>query len=316
VRRIAALVVAAALIAGALIVRSNRDTAARRGPYRLTCATELADACHALEGAKVAVTIEPAGTTTDRLVGLAAGADPGFDGWLAAGRWSEMVTDARRAAAANAVTGPRTIVGGGRVAVAVWRSRVDVLRKACGGALNWKCLGDAAARVTWAANGGSPAWGPIKIALPNPLNESAGLAGLAAATAGFIGSTTFVPADLQQNDGYLRWLTSLARSIPQPSPDFVTMLTAGAAVADAYIGLDAEINGILRTAAKQSEVEVVYLSPVVDVDVVLTRAARDGRAEPDGLKGALSGWTKRKTDPNPPATALAGLRVLWRDIPR
>ncbi|MBA3653843.1 MAG: hypothetical protein H0W70_06570, partial [Actinobacteria bacterium] len=67
--RIAALVAAVALIAGALVLRSRWDENQRRGTYRLTCATELADACRTLDPTAFAVTVEPAGTTTDRLIG-------------------------------------------------------------------------------------------------------------------------------------------------------------------------------------------------------------------------------------------------------
>jgi hypothetical protein len=320
IARIGALVVAVALVVGALVVRSNRDAEEKRGPYRLTCASELAEACRALSSVDVNVTVEAAGMTADRLIALPAGADTGFDGWLAGGRWTAMVAEARRAVSAEPVTDAGKALGSTRVSVAVWRDRATVLRTKCGGTLTWKCIGDAAARGTWAANGGRSEWGLVKIALADPLSESAGLVGLAAATAGYIGADTFVPVDLGANDPYLAWLTGLAKAVPRPSPGIEPILTSGPSVADVYIGLDAEIRSVLRTAARQGDVEVVNLSPVFAVDAMLAGLATNPRKTPKGLDDAVrgAGWLESVTgaEPLPAAGALAGLRQLWKDTIR
>src|SRR5438445_12235424 len=65
----------------------------------LTCATELATVCTALEDRAI-VTVEPAGTTAQRLAGVAAGPDPGLDGWLALQPWPALADNARSRAAA------------------------------------------------------------------------------------------------------------------------------------------------------------------------------------------------------------------------
>jgi len=62
VARLAAVVLAVAMVVGALLFRSHMDKSART--LRLTCVEELADACGRLTRAKV--TIEPAGTTAER----------------------------------------------------------------------------------------------------------------------------------------------------------------------------------------------------------------------------------------------------------
>jgi len=320
IARIGALVVAVSLIVGALVLRSHHDAEIKRGPYRLTCASELADACRAMSTRNVTVTVEPAGVTADRLVGLAAGADTGFDGWLAAGPWAAMVAEARQAATREPVTGATRSIGWTRVALAVWRDRGVALRTACSGPLTWRCVGDAAARGAWSASGGRPEWGVVKVALADPVTESTGLVGLAAATAGFTGSAAFVPVDLTENDAYQRWLAGLAKAIPRPSPGIVPILTSGPSVADVYVGLEAEIRAVLRTAARQSDIEVVNLSPVFAVDAALTEPARDPRPVPGGLADAVhaAGWLDRMaaTENLPPSGALAGLRQLWRDTIR
>jgi hypothetical protein len=318
VRRIAALVVAIGLIVVALVIRSNRDAEKRLGPYRLTCAAELADACRSLPTSEVTVTIEPGGVTADRLIALATGSDTGFDGWLTAGRWTRMVAETRTAAGVAPLTDKSSVLGHTRVGVVGWRDRFGVLRKGCGGGLSWRCVGDAAARGTWKANGGPDTWGLVKVALADPVTESAGLAGLAAATAGFDASLVFGGADPAQNDGYQRWLTGLAKAVPRPSPSIAAILTAGPAVADIYIGLETEIASVVGTSARRNDVEIVYLPPVVDIEAVMVSPTR---ATPAKLAAAVrkAGWSQdpdKAAMPLPPNGALAGLRGLWKDTVR
>ncbi len=319
-RRILAAVVAVGLIIGALIIRNNRDAEKALGPYRLTCATELAEACRTLPAAEFAVTIEAAGITADRLTALAADADPGFDGWLSAGRWPAMVSQTRSANSLDEVTQTGSVLAHTHVAIAAWRERRIAFAQACKDTFSWKCIGDVAGRSTWSANSGQASWGLVKVALADPGTESAGLLGLAGATAGFTGSTEFIPTDLAQNDPYQAWLAGLARAIPRPPPGLASILATGPATADLYLGLDAEISSLLRTAARQGELEVVNLSPVLDVEAAFARATYRDRRVPDGLRSALegAGWADRaeRTTPLPSAGALAGLRRLWQETIR
>ncbi|MBA3655520.1 MAG: substrate-binding domain-containing protein, partial [Actinobacteria bacterium] len=199
------------------------------------------------------------------------------------------------------------------------RERLAVLRQACGGPLTWRCLGDAAGRGTWKANRGPDAWGLVKVALADPVTESDGLAGLAAVTFGFKPELATGVEDPAQNDDFQRWLTGLARAIPHPTPPLATVLAAGPAVADVYIGLEANVDSVLRTSARRAEMEVVYLPPVIEATAVLVSP---GRAAPGGLREALApaGWDRRRPTPGalPLATAktLVGLRTLWRDSVR
>ena len=296
--RALAAVLALALIIGALVYRAQRDEDERRGPYRLTCATEFADVCRSLDG--VELTIEPAGVTADRLL---AGTKPSFEGWLAAGPWASR--DAIKSTSVLAHT---------QVAAAIWKERATALRRVCT-PLTAKCFGDAAARGDWAANRGNAAWGPVKFAYADPATESAGLAALAAGTSGVIGSLDIVPAALEANDDYLNWLGGFTRA--RVSQGLGAMLAVGPAVADAYIGLDAEISQTLEQAVRRDDVEVVYLAPV-DIEAKLASPAGARRA-PAGISEALlsHGWRATKqagAAAGPSAGGWAGLRKLWQSI--
>ena len=91
-KRLGALALALALIAGAIFINqaihdddssSGEDTTATK--VRVTCATEFAAACKRLDAT---VTIEAPGTTADR---LAAESTPGFDLWITSRPWPESV---------------------------------------------------------------------------------------------------------------------------------------------------------------------------------------------------------------------------------
>jgi hypothetical protein len=174
--------------------------------------------------------------------------------------------------------------------------------------------------VTWAANRGQAQWGDVKLALADPATETAGLLGLTAATAGFTGSTALDPGDLLQADAYQRWLAGVARARRSPPPGAAQVLAQGPAVADIYIGLQAELDTVLSTAARRSDFEVVNLSPVFDIDAVLVSSTIAPRGAPDGLGDALraTGWAAQLSGGQslPPAATLAGMRRVWIEASR
>src|SRR4051794_5542157 len=123
--RLGALILAIAMVVGSLALRSRIDRS--RTTVRLTCATELADACRRI-GQGVKVTVEPAGQTADRLAAIDPGADPELDGWLTPGRWAQMVDAPRTASGREALFGaqgpqPPLRLAQTRVALAVGARR-------------------------------------------------------------------------------------------------------------------------------------------------------------------------------------------------
>src|SRR5437870_12756132 len=135
--RIGAVVAAIAMIVVAVVVRDRINE--KQTTTRLTCSTELAEACGHLGGG-IKVTVEPAGTTFDRLVKLAPGDDPGLDGWLVAGPWSEMVNDQRRRNAVPELfpsTAP--LLAASPLVAVVESQRAAFVKSKCGDAPQWAC---------------------------------------------------------------------------------------------------------------------------------------------------------------------------------
>jgi hypothetical protein len=305
-KRISAAVAAVALIVIAIVVRRGHEEEAKLGPYRLTCATEFADVCRSVATTDVAVTVEPATTTADRVAAAAAPAgaavDLGFDGWLSS--------------AGFAAGGDTKVLGHSRLAVVGWRERINALRQACGGTLSWRCLGDASARRTWKANAGQESWGLVKIVVPDPATEAAGLVALATMTLGFDPKLTLSTAVLSQADDYQRWLRGVANATVQPAPTIESILAAGPAVADIYVGIDADVTPVVQSSARRNDVEVVYLAPVFDIEAQLVTT---NRKPPSRLTDALrtAGWTERAAENTvalPPG--VGSLRDVWREALR
>ena len=142
------MVAAAAMIAGALFVRSALDDRKEEKGrvYSLVCSEDLAPACDEVRDAypgRVDVTVEPAGVTADRLV--RADDDPGLDGWLVTAPWREIVDGARRSRGKVPIFGdappPRSPAR--RSPSSPGRSEPTRSAPRCT-PLTWKCLGEAA----------------------------------------------------------------------------------------------------------------------------------------------------------------------------
>src|SRR5207253_1340758 len=117
-----------------------------------------------------------------------AGAEPGIDGWLTPGPWAEMVA-VQRGPGKESLLKTGGPLARSQIGFAVWSDRLQVLSGFCKGPVTWKCVGEAAGKVRWDAIGGQTAWGPVKIGIPDPANVATGLAAVAAATAGYFGTT-------------------------------------------------------------------------------------------------------------------------------
>src|SRR5919202_6922334 len=95
-RRLLALLAAAAMVAGSVAIRSrlDRNEEDRTNPVRVVCASELGRVCDSVGRTGARVTVEAATTTAERL-GTSSGDDPGLDGWLVPAPWPQIV-DGRR----------------------------------------------------------------------------------------------------------------------------------------------------------------------------------------------------------------------------
>ena len=116
-RRALALLAAAAMIAGAVAVRSliDDDDSSASGstsggnsdngdePLRVRCATVAEAACDALSDAGFTVRTEAAGRTADALSQAGPADDLGFDVWITTRSWPGMVEAQRRTDLAGGV---------------------------------------------------------------------------------------------------------------------------------------------------------------------------------------------------------------------
>lgn len=330
--RILAFVVAVAMVAGALWYRGRDDEegadappsdVAADAPLRLVCATELEAVCEAIvEDAdeEIALTIEPAGTTADRLTAVRGAA--GLEVWMTPGPWPAIVRDARtRAGNDPLIQAPTPAVGRGRVGIAMWNERAGALTKRC--PIDLKCLGEAAADGVWTKSGGPASWGDVKLGLADPGVEAAGLTALGAATLSFFGTNDVSSTDLERDD-YRRWLAGVARA-RRPS-DLSSMLAVGPSVLDAVISLEPVVRPVITSAARRTEVTVIYPSGVATADVVLgTVPGRRADRLVEILRGrearetlTRGGWSAPTGPPGPRLDAglLAALRGAWSEARR
>lgn len=193
-KRLAALVAAVAMVAGAWAIRSRID----RGPeppVRLTCSTELQRVCEGLSDEVATITIEAPGRTAARLAAADEGDDPGFDLWLTAGPWAEMVRDQREfdRVPGDVLGEPSDVLARSPVVLVVPTEQRDELESDCGGTIAWTCVLDPNLGV------------PTGVSSPD---RTDGLLSLANATAGTIGNTRY-DASAFEDTAVRSWLVDL-----------------------------------------------------------------------------------------------------------
>lgn len=285
-KQVAALLAAVAMVAGALWVRGRIDggddgdddpVAVGDRPV-LLCATELAAVC---DGLDVDPLIEDPGVTLDRVAG---GEALGADGWLVTSPWPEM---------AAVVGEPGTVpalevgepIGRSPAVLVVATARQDALAADCGGTVGWGCVGEAAGEA-WSDHGGEATWGPVRVTHAGP-DTAPGLTVLAAAAAGFLGTTDYASNDLG-TDEFDDWLTGLERTAASAAAggrdEVRRLLAAGPAVLSVVGALEAEA-GPQVAAAAAPQGAVLYPSPMVTADVVL--ATVPGAAGAEALRDAV-----------------------------
>jgi len=322
-RRLLAALVAVALVVVAIVIRNAIDNGGSSGSGgggggdtpRLVCTPELERACSSL-GPDVELMIEEPGITAAKLE--QAGTEPGIDGWLAPGRWGEIVAQARAAAGKDPLLKLGPTLARSQIALAVWPDRYAVLLRSCPNQqIAWKCVGDVAGKGTWAAAGGPTNWGLIKIGFPDPVNNATGLSAFAAATVGYFNKA---PGDLSSADlddpGYRSWVRGLKAAQPD-RPDLSDMLVLGPASAAAATTFKGVGETLIDDAAQKPA--LTYPAPVTSADVVLGAAGTDaGRRLTEMITpGRLTkaDWNAPQTPgaPLPPADLLDALRTVWSE---
>jgi hypothetical protein len=209
-----------------------------------------------------------------------------------------------------------------RVGLVIWKEREAVLERSCGGAIGWKCLGNAAGKP-WTAIGGKPEWGPVSVALPDASATATGTVVLGAATSSFFGQPDVGLLDIEENPEYGTWLSNLRRG--NVDADVARMLAAGnPSIANAAAGLEVAVRPVVAAAASRDKVTVIYPSPVATADVYLgTIGSKRGSRLAEILGGDVgraaltkAGWTMSNAGLQPVSYLptpglLAALRSKW-----
>ena len=217
-KRIGAIVLAAILIGGAVLLRravtGGSDSPTTEPPASataVTCIPELESACRALAArdAGIQLTIEPAGSTYERVV-----ADPSSapEAWVTMAPWPAMVSSA---VAVNGGTEPfptDLAVGTTDVVMVGRTARMGALTQHCG-TLSWRCVGDVAGQP-WPSVGGEAAWGVVKPSHADAAQSAVGLLGFSTIVSDYWGRTDYTGADLENDDAFQSWLARFERAIP------------------------------------------------------------------------------------------------------
>jgi hypothetical protein len=307
-RRVLAVVAAAAMVAGSLAIRSRLDRREEEqaNPIRLVCAAELGPVCDAVRATTASVTVEAAVTTADRL-GRSDAPDPGVDGWLVPAPWPEIVDGRRRTQSLLPLFGDiGAPLARSPLVLVARRSLADALAARCGGPAGWKCLGDEAAR------------NQAKPGHPDPADNALGVLVVGQATAAYFGRAPDLSRIDLDDPGFARWFTALERATPplaSGGSPLNEMLGTGFAAYDAVGTVEAEAVPVLAGSAVRDRVTLLYPAPMATADVVLAGAGGDVTRRVRDVAGgdvtrralAAAGWRvegiTRATEPALPPTS-------------
>jgi hypothetical protein len=310
-RRVLAIVAVAVLVVLALLVRSRSqserqqaaDDAARATLY---CVKELDAVCRqiAQNDPLTMVVVEDAGATLAKVT--ASSFDPAtvpLDGWLAPRTYIDQAEAIRARAGLPPLfdTPSRTLARSPVVAV-MWNDRQQILARACGAAITWKCVGEHAGNP-WSDVGGPTDWGDFQPALPSQTTAT-GLHDIAGATNSWFGGSSYATNDLA-DPAFREWIDGFASTSAGVTAGAPVPLDRMISARDKSIGaagsLEALAAGPITQGRDKDNLSILYPAPVVTADLVLAPRRGD---EPGGrLKGVL------ESDASARALADHGWRV-------
>ncbi len=250
--RVLAFVAAVSMVAGAFVYRYGLPGGASGGSRAagtVVCASELGPVCQSIPAAVV----EPAGTTTDRLIAARGPDETELLAWLAPGPWAAMVDDARKLANKPTLFTGFEALGRTPVVAVAKQGR---LPPACATTPSWKCLADAVDQDP-----------RLLIGADTPESPS-GLFVRAAVLNGFFGDASYASNDLDRAEDLLanlearvgqaraRNATDLQRFLIQ-APDVAVYLTTAA-----------------TAGTPPPTVTVVNPAPATSVDAVLATTGK------------------------------------------
>ena len=329
-QRVGALVLAIVLVVGAFVVRRNViedddgsspdgteiDEPDHEDATALYCITELAEVCESLASSQdlLAVTIEDAGETLDRLAAL--GDDEPAPLWLTIDPFPAMVDLSRPDDPLEFET---EAVGASQLAIGFRAGdKAAAIAAFCAGETTslWRCMGDHAG-AEWSTLGNSSISGTLRPSLGDVSSSALALASFGTAVASYFGA---VDVDRTQFDdtSFIGWLRRLSRvsldSTQRGSTPLATLAVRPAP--DAAATATFEVNALDATGDR---FDVNYSDPQIWIQAVIATPA--GLAAPDGLAADVTdtlegaGWDPAAAADSPPpsASTLLALRQLWAD---
>jgi hypothetical protein len=326
VRRFLAIVAVALMIAGALAARGalddsdgdggdGEDAATGGDAATLLCDLTLQAVCDRLETefdnlATRTVDVETARGIFESTDLTTAPDQP--DGWLTVSPLPAQVDETRERAGTRPVFDDHEAAGRSPLVVVIWKDRAAALEAACGGPIDWTCIGDNA-DVAWSDLGGDPRWGRLTPGIDEPSVISTGLLVTGQAAVSFMGSADFASNDFGPA-GLELWIGGLLDAVPPPPPAGTTvldrMLSAGPSSYDLVGATEAAALDRLAVSRDKDDLVVLYPAPMATADVVLAsvvdapgarRLAEIGESRQ--LTEALQAAGFRTPNQSPPDTA-------------
>jgi hypothetical protein len=329
-KRIGAVLAAAVLIAAAFLLRRNvieddADATQSSAPVTtgagqagaVVCTSELAAACTAIEDAhpELAVSVEPAGVTLDRLAQLPDGTEAPV--WLTVAPFPEMVDSLRAASGLDPLGLTAEVLAATPLVVATpTGGRAGALASGCAGTPLWRCLGEHAG-APWTELGGEAEWRTVRPSLGVVDREAAALASFADAVAGYLGTPDISRSAWEADPAFIPWLRQLAGAVDESALSAGTPLATMATRSGALDVAATTVAEHAALGATAERFEPSYPEPSMWLQAVL--AAPDGTAVPDDLGGlaaeALVEWDapSAATQPVPSAPTMLALRTLWQE---
>lgn len=314
--RIAAGVVAVAMVVASIAIRGRIDAGSTSLNGRVACSAELVSVCAAAGMTDDPESLDPADLASDPAEAAAAlDGDSGrpLDALLMAEPWIDLSDALRPTPRPTIPAVSRTPVASSRVAIVMWSDRAAAVQARCG--LKWGCVADVAALGTWAAAGGNASWGRVKLGVEGP-ETTRGLAAIGTLAVASFGGTGFGRAEIQSDDAWRR--RSAAFASARSDGGLATMLAAGPALTDAVVALAPDIEAA-RDTPRFRDVIVIYPEPVTRVTLTLVTPATDaGRALSQRLAPVLArelekaGWGPPEPAVFPDGGVVAALLEDWR----
>jgi hypothetical protein len=320
-KRIGALLVAVALVVGAILIRKaigddssdsqQSDGGSSNGAYSLICSTEFTDICGQLPDS-YAVTVEPAGVTLDRLATAQSSELP--DAWLTLDPFPAML-DEIRSRASNLPPSVKTTapVATTEQVFALPADRAAAFQRECDTDPVGRCVGDLAGRK-WSDLGATDVDGRVKPAINDPDNEAFGLLTFANAVAGYHDRTSIDSTAWSGDSAFTSWLRNFVNNVGIIAGSTLNTMLVRESSVDVAATSTAEISTTPR--ASEDGVTTLPASPGFGTNATLATFGEDRDEVAEILTTLLvgQGWERPAADEAPlPASTFIALRQLWKD---